>query len=37
MIKPTQEVQELIKSMGGSELKDGIRAADLLKRPEMTL
>ena len=21
---------------GGSELKDGIRAADLLKRPEMT-
>lgn len=36
IIKPTSEVQELIKSQGGSELKDGIRASDLLKRPEMT-
>ncbi|KQL21738.1 tRNA uridine-5-carboxymethylaminomethyl(34) synthesis enzyme MnmG [Cytobacillus solani] len=36
MIKPTAEVQELIHSLGGSELKDGIRASDLLKRPEMT-
>ena len=35
MIKPTQAVQELIKSLGGSELKDGIKAADLLKRTEM--
>ncbi|MCM3707396.1 MULTISPECIES: tRNA uridine-5-carboxymethylaminomethyl(34) synthesis enzyme MnmG [Cytobacillus] len=35
-IKPTSDVQELIKSQGGSELKDGIRASDLLKRPEMT-
>lgn len=35
-IKPTDEVQELIRSVGGSELKDGILAADLLKRPEMT-
>lgn len=35
-LKPNQEVQELIKSVGGSELKDGIRASDLLKRPEMT-
>lgn len=35
-IKPTKQVQELIVSLGGSELKDGIRAADLLKRPEMT-
>ncbi|WP_066074221.1 tRNA uridine-5-carboxymethylaminomethyl(34) synthesis enzyme MnmG [Neobacillus soli] len=35
-LKPTAEVQELIKSIGGSELKDGIRASDLLKRPEMT-
>ncbi|MFY4776212.1 tRNA uridine-5-carboxymethylaminomethyl(34) synthesis enzyme MnmG [Metabacillus sp. RGM 3146] len=34
-IKPSKEVQELIVSMGGSELKDGIRASDLLKRPEM--
>jgi tRNA uridine 5-carboxymethylaminomethyl modification enzyme len=36
IIKPKPEVQELIKAQGGSELKDGIRAADLLKRPEMT-
>ncbi|MED3570943.1 tRNA uridine-5-carboxymethylaminomethyl(34) synthesis enzyme MnmG [Cytobacillus praedii] len=35
IIKPTAEVQELIHSLGGSELKDGIRASDLLKRPEM--
>ncbi|MDP4169660.1 MAG: tRNA uridine-5-carboxymethylaminomethyl(34) synthesis enzyme MnmG [Bacillota bacterium] len=36
ILKPTEQVQELIQSMGGSELKDGIRASDLLKRPEMT-
>ncbi|HJV31230.1 MAG TPA: tRNA uridine-5-carboxymethylaminomethyl(34) synthesis enzyme MnmG [Bacillales bacterium] len=36
IIKPSQDVQELIKSLGGSELKDGVRASDLLKRPEMT-
>ncbi|XJZ27327.1 tRNA uridine-5-carboxymethylaminomethyl(34) synthesis enzyme MnmG [Bacillota bacterium Lsc_1132] len=36
ILKPSQQVQELIKSLGGSELKDGIRASDLLKRPEMT-
>ena len=36
MIKPTEQTQQLIKDVGGSELKDGIRAADLLKRPEMT-
>ncbi|WP_153126900.1 tRNA uridine-5-carboxymethylaminomethyl(34) synthesis enzyme MnmG [Peribacillus tepidiphilus] len=35
IIKPSEEVQNLIKSVGGSELKDGIRASDLLKRPEM--
>ncbi|MEH7503402.1 tRNA uridine-5-carboxymethylaminomethyl(34) synthesis enzyme MnmG [Neobacillus drentensis] len=34
-LKPTADVQELIRSIGGSELKDGIRASDLLKRPEM--
>ncbi|WP_110928043.1 tRNA uridine-5-carboxymethylaminomethyl(34) synthesis enzyme MnmG [Bacillus massiliglaciei] len=34
-IKPTKQVQELIVANGGSELKDGIRASDLLKRPEM--
>lgn len=36
IIKPRSEVQELIRSVGGSELKDGIRANDLLRRPEMT-
>ena len=36
IIKPTRQVQEMIRNVGGSELKDGIRAADLLKRPEMT-
>ncbi|WP_243387222.1 tRNA uridine-5-carboxymethylaminomethyl(34) synthesis enzyme MnmG [Bacillus kexueae] len=35
IIKPSKEVQELIKNAGGSELKDGVRAFDLLKRPEM--
>lgn len=34
-IKPSKDVQELIVSAGGSELKDGILAADLIKRPEM--
>jgi tRNA uridine 5-carboxymethylaminomethyl modification enzyme len=34
-LRPTKEVQELIAEVGGSELKDGIRAADLLRRPEM--
>ncbi|MFC3886302.1 tRNA uridine-5-carboxymethylaminomethyl(34) synthesis enzyme MnmG [Bacillus songklensis] len=36
IIKPTAEVQQLIREAGGTELKDGIRAFDLLKRPEMT-
>ena len=36
ILKPSQQVQDLIRSLGGSELKDGIRASDLLKRPEMT-
>lgn len=36
IIKPTENVQEMIRNSGGSKLKDGIRAADLLKRPEMT-
>src|SRR5690606_8188745 len=34
-IKPNEQTQSLIKSLGGSELKDGIFAADLLRRPEM--
>ncbi|WP_174734652.1 tRNA uridine-5-carboxymethylaminomethyl(34) synthesis enzyme MnmG [Mesobacillus harenae] len=36
IIKPSKEAQELVQSMGGSELKDGIRASDLIKRPEMS-
>ena len=36
IIKTRPEVQELIRNIGGSELKDGIRASDLLRRPEMT-
>ncbi|MEH7301595.1 tRNA uridine-5-carboxymethylaminomethyl(34) synthesis enzyme MnmG [Neobacillus drentensis] len=36
ILKPSTEVQSVIRSVGGSELKDGIHAADLLKRPEMT-
>lgn len=36
IIRPTEEVQDLIRKQGGSELKDGIKAADLLKRPEMS-
>jgi tRNA uridine 5-carboxymethylaminomethyl modification enzyme len=35
IIKPNAETQQLIREAGGSELKDGIRASDLLKRPEM--
>ncbi|MEK4027447.1 tRNA uridine-5-carboxymethylaminomethyl(34) synthesis enzyme MnmG [Pseudobacillus sp. FSL P4-0506] len=35
IIKPNAETQAIIREAGGSELKDGIRATDLLKRPEM--
>ncbi|WP_342527409.1 tRNA uridine-5-carboxymethylaminomethyl(34) synthesis enzyme MnmG [Chryseomicrobium sp. FSL W7-1435] len=35
IIKPNEETQSLIRSVSGSELKDGIRASDLLKRTEM--
>jgi tRNA uridine 5-carboxymethylaminomethyl modification enzyme len=35
ILKPNEQVQEIIVASGGSELKDGIRASDLLKRPEM--
>ena len=35
IIKPNEKTQAVIRSVGGTELKDGIRAADLLKRPEM--
>ena len=35
IIKPNEETQAAIRSVGGSELKDGIRGADLLKRTEV--
>ncbi len=35
IIKPNEKTQEVIRSVGGTELKDGIRAADLVKRTEM--
>lgn len=35
-IKPKKRVQEIITREGGSELKDGILAKELLRRPEMT-
>lgn len=36
IIKPNETTQEVICSVGGAELKDGIRGADLVKRTEMT-
>lgn len=36
IIKPNEETQSIIRSKGGTELKDGIKGQDLLKRPEMT-
>lgn len=36
IIKPDEKTQAVIREAGGSELKDGIRGADLLRRPEMT-
>lgn len=35
-LKPTKEIQDFLASKGGAPLKDGILAADLLKRPEVT-
>lgn len=35
IIKPNEKTQSLIQEVGGSLLKDGIHASDLLKRPEM--
>lgn len=35
-IKPKARVQEIIEREGGSPLKDGILAKELLRRPEMT-
>lgn len=36
IIKPSKEVQSFLRSIGSSELKDGIHASDLLKRPEIS-
>ncbi|MET0785465.1 MAG: tRNA uridine-5-carboxymethylaminomethyl(34) synthesis enzyme MnmG [Paenisporosarcina sp.] len=36
IIKPNEETQSVVREKGGTELKDGIRANDLMKRPEMT-
>lgn len=35
IIKPNETTQSVIRSVGGTELKDGIRGADLLKRTEI--
>lgn len=35
-IKPTAEVQRMLVDMGSTELKDGVLAADFLRRPEIT-
>ncbi|WP_371068807.1 tRNA uridine-5-carboxymethylaminomethyl(34) synthesis enzyme MnmG [Sediminibacillus sp. JSM 1682029] len=35
ILKPEAEVQEIIEEAGGTALKEAVKAADLLKRPEM--
>ena len=35
-IKPSEEVQEIIRETGGAELREPMKAADLLKRPEIS-
>ncbi|AQY49619.1 tRNA uridine 5-carboxymethylaminomethyl modification enzyme GidA [Listeria weihenstephanensis FSL R9-0317] len=35
-IKPTADVQKMLVDMGSTELKDGVLAADFLRRPEIT-
>ncbi|MHC5251560.1 tRNA uridine-5-carboxymethylaminomethyl(34) synthesis enzyme MnmG [Listeria kieliensis] len=35
-IKPTEQVQAMLRELGSAELKDGVLAADFLRRPEMT-
>lgn len=34
-VKPDEAVQEIIRESGGTELREPMKAADLLKRPEM--
>jgi tRNA uridine 5-carboxymethylaminomethyl modification enzyme len=36
IVKPNEKTQELVRSVGGAELKDGIRASDFVKRTEMS-
>ncbi|MFC0300171.1 tRNA uridine-5-carboxymethylaminomethyl(34) synthesis enzyme MnmG [Virgibacillus soli] len=36
IIKPTEQVQNMLSSVNGTPLKDAIRALDLLKRPEVS-
>ena len=36
IVKPNEKTQETVRSVGGAELKDGIRASDFVKRTEMT-
>ena len=36
IVKPTESVQKMLKSVNGSSLKEAVRAYDLLKRPEVT-
>ncbi|MFJ7935438.1 tRNA uridine-5-carboxymethylaminomethyl(34) synthesis enzyme MnmG [Sporosarcina sp. NPDC096371] len=35
-IKPNEHVQEIIRETGGTELREPMKAADLLKRPEIS-
>ncbi|GAB2537044.1 tRNA uridine-5-carboxymethylaminomethyl(34) synthesis enzyme MnmG [Gracilibacillus alcaliphilus] len=35
-LKPTEQLQQLMEDVGGTRLKDGILAYDLMKRPEVT-
>lgn len=34
-VKPTEEIQAIIEQVGGTALREPMKAADLLKRPEM--
>ncbi|WP_040977713.1 tRNA uridine-5-carboxymethylaminomethyl(34) synthesis enzyme MnmG [Oceanobacillus jeddahense] len=36
VVKPTEEVQNVMKSAGAAPMKEAVKAYDLLKRPELT-
>ncbi|WP_152657458.1 tRNA uridine-5-carboxymethylaminomethyl(34) synthesis enzyme MnmG [Oceanobacillus sp. CFH 90083] len=36
VVKPTEEVQSVMKSAGAAPMKEAVKAYDLLKRPELT-